>query len=77
LQSVTTILAAIPSIEKLSGLLHEVLRSPLRAGGLELLGSDHPQHGALQHKSANPKVVGWDGAVRSYVDYLNELATIN
>jgi hypothetical protein len=23
---------------------------------------------------ANPKVRGWDGAVRSYVDYLYELA---
>ena len=27
-------------------------------------------------ESANPKVAGWDGAVRSYVDYLHELATI-
>jgi len=26
-------------------------------------------------ESANPKVMGWDGAVRSYVDYLYELAT--
>ncbi len=27
-------------------------------------------------ESSNPKVSGWDGAVRSYVDYLHELATI-
>jgi acetylornithine deacetylase/succinyl-diaminopimelate desuccinylase-like protein len=27
-------------------------------------------------ESSNPKVMGWDGAVRSYVDYLYELATI-
>ena len=27
-------------------------------------------------ESANPKVAGWDGAVRSYVDYLHELAVI-
>jgi len=26
--------------------------------------------------SSNPKVMGWDGAVRSYVDYLYELASI-
>lgn len=25
---------------------------------------------------ANPQVMGWDGAVRSYVDYLHELATV-
>ncbi|HYU32621.1 MAG TPA: M20/M25/M40 family metallo-hydrolase [Thermoanaerobaculia bacterium] len=27
-------------------------------------------------ESSNPKVMGWDGAVRSYVDYLYELASI-
>ncbi|HEY0783365.1 MAG TPA: peptidase dimerization domain-containing protein, partial [Thermoanaerobaculia bacterium] len=27
-------------------------------------------------ESSNPKVTGWDGAVRSFVDYLHELATI-
>ena len=27
-------------------------------------------------ESSNPKVAGWDGAVRSYVDYLHELAVI-
>jgi acetylornithine deacetylase/succinyl-diaminopimelate desuccinylase-like protein len=27
-------------------------------------------------ESSNPKVKGWDGAVRSYVDYLYELATV-
>ena len=27
-------------------------------------------------ESSNPKVSGWDGAVRSYVDYLDELAVI-
>src|SRR3954447_21984922 len=27
-------------------------------------------------ESTNPKVMGWDGAVRSFVDYLHELATI-
>jgi acetylornithine deacetylase/succinyl-diaminopimelate desuccinylase-like protein len=27
-------------------------------------------------ESSNPKVMGWDGAVRSYVDYLHELAVI-
>ncbi|HEX3531881.1 MAG TPA: M20/M25/M40 family metallo-hydrolase [Thermoanaerobaculia bacterium] len=27
-------------------------------------------------ESTNPKVQGWDGAVRSFVDYLHELATI-
>ena len=25
-------------------------------------------------ESSNPKVTGWDGAVRSFVDYLYELA---
>jgi len=41
-------------------------------------------HGAGAHapdeyfvvESENPKVAGWDGAVRSYVDYLHELAAI-
>jgi acetylornithine deacetylase/succinyl-diaminopimelate desuccinylase-like protein len=28
-------------------------------------------------ESSNPKVLGWDGAVRSYVDYLYELATVS
>jgi acetylornithine deacetylase/succinyl-diaminopimelate desuccinylase-like protein len=28
-------------------------------------------------ESTNPKVAGWDGAVRSYVDYLHELAVIS
>jgi len=27
-------------------------------------------------ESSNPKVEGWDGAVRSFVDYLHELATV-
>jgi hypothetical protein len=27
-------------------------------------------------ESSNPKVIGFDGAVRSFVDYLYELATI-
>lgn len=27
-------------------------------------------------EASNPKVMGWDGAVRSYVDYLYELASI-
>ena len=27
-------------------------------------------------ESANPKLRGWDGTVRSYVDYLYELSTI-
>ncbi len=27
-------------------------------------------------ESSNPKVMGWDGAVRSYVDYLYELAAV-
>jgi len=27
-------------------------------------------------ESSNPKVAGWDGAVRSYVDYLYELAAV-
>jgi len=26
-------------------------------------------------ESSNPKVMGWDGAVRSYVDYLYELGS--
>jgi hypothetical protein len=27
-------------------------------------------------ESSNPKVRGWDGAVRSFVDYLYELAVV-
>ena len=27
-------------------------------------------------ESSNPKVAGWDGAVRSFVDYLYELAAV-
>ena len=27
-------------------------------------------------ESSNPKVAGWDGAVRSFVEYLYELAVI-
>ena len=41
-----------------------------------------PGHGSGAHapdeylviESSNPKVTGWDGAVRSFVDYLYELA---
>jgi hypothetical protein len=35
-----------------------------------------PQCGRAQVESSNPKVMGWDGAVRSFVDYLHELSTI-
>lgn len=43
-----------------------------------------PGHGGGAHapdeyfviESSNPKVMGWDGAVRAFVDYLHELAAV-
>ena len=44
--------------------------------GLGHGGGAHAPDEYLVIESANPKVRGWDGALRSYVDYLYELATI-
>lgn len=51
----------------------EASRGPLRLGH----GSGaHAPDEYLVIESSNPKVMGWDGAVRSFVDYLHELATV-
>ena len=52
------------------------LRLPAGHFGLGHGGGAHAPDEYLVIESANPKVRGWDGAVRSYADYLYELATI-
>jgi len=52
------------------------LRLPAGHFGLGHGGGAHAPDEYLVIESANPKVRGWDGAVRSYVDYLYELATV-
>jgi acetylornithine deacetylase/succinyl-diaminopimelate desuccinylase-like protein len=54
----------------------EPLRKPAAHFGLGHGGGAHAPDEYFVIESANPKVAGWDGAVRSYVDYLHELAAI-
>jgi acetylornithine deacetylase/succinyl-diaminopimelate desuccinylase-like protein len=55
----------------------EPLKLPAGHFGLGHGSGAHAPDEYFVIESSNPKVMGWDGAVRSYVDYLNELATIN
>jgi acetylornithine deacetylase/succinyl-diaminopimelate desuccinylase-like protein len=54
---------------------------PLKLGAAHFgLGHGSGAHAPDEYfviESSNPKVMGWDGAVRSFVDYLHELATIS
>jgi acetylornithine deacetylase/succinyl-diaminopimelate desuccinylase-like protein len=54
----------------------EPLRRPSAHFGLGHGSGAHAPDEYYVIESANPKVRGWDGAVRSFVDYLYELATI-
>jgi len=54
----------------------EPLKKPSAHFGLGHGGGAHAPDEYFVIESANPKVAGWDGAVRSYVDYLHELAVI-
>jgi acetylornithine deacetylase/succinyl-diaminopimelate desuccinylase-like protein len=53
---------------------------PLKLGsgyfGLGHGGGEHAPDEYFVIDSTNPKVVGWDGAVMSFVEYLHELAVI-
>ena len=53
------------------------LKLPAGHFGLGHGGGAHAPDEYLVIESSNPKLRGWDGAVRSYVDYLYELATID
>ncbi len=59
---------------------HVFTDAPLKlASGHFGLGHGSGAHAPDEYfviESSNPKVAGWDGAVRSYVDYLDTLATI-
>jgi acetylornithine deacetylase/succinyl-diaminopimelate desuccinylase-like protein len=52
------------------------LRLPAGHFGLGHGGGAHAPNEYLVIEPANPRLAGWDGAVRSYVDYLFALATI-
>jgi acetylornithine deacetylase/succinyl-diaminopimelate desuccinylase-like protein len=52
------------------------LKLPAGHFGLGHGSGAHAPDEYLVIESANPKVMGWDGAVRSFVDYLYELATV-
>jgi hypothetical protein len=54
----------------------EPLKRPAAHFGLGHGSGAHAPDEYYVIESANPKVSGWDGAVRSFVDYLYELATI-
>ncbi len=54
----------------------EPLKKPSGHFGLGHGGGAHAPDEYFVIESANPKVAGWDRAVRSYVDYLHELAVI-
>jgi acetylornithine deacetylase/succinyl-diaminopimelate desuccinylase-like protein len=54
----------------------EPLKIPAAHFGMGHGGGAHAPDEYFVVESANPKVAGWDGAVRSYVDYLRELAVI-
>jgi acetylornithine deacetylase/succinyl-diaminopimelate desuccinylase-like protein len=54
----------------------EPLKLPAAHFGLGHGGGAHAPDEYFVIESAKPKVRGWDGAVRSYVDYLYELAVV-
>jgi acetylornithine deacetylase/succinyl-diaminopimelate desuccinylase-like protein len=54
----------------------EPLKLPAGHFGLGHGSGAHAPDEYLVIESSNPKVMGWDGAVRSFVDYLHELATV-
>jgi acetylornithine deacetylase/succinyl-diaminopimelate desuccinylase-like protein len=56
---------------------NEPLKLPAGHFGLGHGGDAHAPDEYLVIESSNPKVSGWDGAVRSFVDYLYELATVS
>jgi acetylornithine deacetylase/succinyl-diaminopimelate desuccinylase-like protein len=53
------------------------LRLPAAHFGLGHGGGAHAPDEYFVIEAANPKVAGWDGVVRSYVDYLYELAAVS
>jgi acetylornithine deacetylase/succinyl-diaminopimelate desuccinylase-like protein len=53
------------------------LRLPAAHFGLGHGSGAHAPDEYFVIESTNPKVLGWDGAVRSFVDYLYELASID
>jgi acetylornithine deacetylase/succinyl-diaminopimelate desuccinylase-like protein len=55
----------------------EPLRLPAGHFGLGLGGGAHAPDEFYVIESANPKVQGFDGAVMSFVEYLNELAVVS
>jgi acetylornithine deacetylase/succinyl-diaminopimelate desuccinylase-like protein len=54
----------------------EPLKLPAGHFGLGHGSGAHAPDEYFVIESSNPRVMGWDGAVRSYVDYLHELGTI-
>jgi acetylornithine deacetylase/succinyl-diaminopimelate desuccinylase-like protein len=54
----------------------EPLKLPSGHFGLGHGSGAHAPDEYLVIEPSNPKVMGWDGAVRSYVDYLHDLATV-
>ena len=54
----------------------EPLKLPAAHFGLGHGSGAHAPDEYFVIESSNPKVMGWDGAVQSYVEYLHELATI-
>jgi acetylornithine deacetylase/succinyl-diaminopimelate desuccinylase-like protein len=54
----------------------EPLKLPAGHFGLGHGSGAHAPDEYFVIESSNPKVTGWDGAVRSFVDYLYQLATI-
>jgi acetylornithine deacetylase/succinyl-diaminopimelate desuccinylase-like protein len=54
----------------------EPLKLPAAHFGLGHGGGAHAPDEYYVIESSNPKVAGWDGAVRSFVDYLYELAVV-
>src|SRR5436309_3278438 len=54
----------------------EPLKLPAGHFGLGHGSGAHAPDEYFVIESSNPKVMGWDGAVRSFVDYLYELATV-
>lgn len=55
----------------------EPLKLPAAHFGLGHGSGAHAPDEYLVIESSNPKVMGWDGAVRSFVDYLYELSTVS
>ena len=54
----------------------EPLKLPAGHFGLGHGSGAHAPDEYLVIESSNPKVKGWDGMVRSFVDYLHELAAV-